>query len=543
MFESPYVENAWRAGVLMVFAVLVLSGCAVKGSMEQYCETLASHRESYLQAMGAATDPSSAADVLGGVSAIGDLKSMWREMAEVAPEEIRSDTESVRDAWSKVEDSAARGDWGAALFAGLLNAGAMERVDAYVRQHCDVASPTPSVQEEQPPTATATESPSDDTALAIVLPENATSLGPLFVDRAYASTEPEARGIFSTGPTTFLSMSGPFDVSADNWFSDKEIEFEGYSVGGSEIKPFVVGVIVVRQPAVNLDPEYFETFVVKVDSAGDLVASNSIARSDVAPSPTVVAGTVDSSAVVYGVYEENSDSSYADPLTYAFSADSGELLWKEPGLILAATRRMVVVAGSEGEYCDAQGVDNASGTVYFSLTPEQYGTDCLDIEAEWRIGNAVLTDTAVGERYFDLSLDSLDDDSLEDLPNEVFDSTTGEAARLPDTVSFVDPLSSLVVNTPATFLAETADDSKLIVMDAASGEEVFSLAGDRVQALSAEPLFLLGRMLYLQTTDAVLVVDCDSGEVTDPDVFAYPVDFAGGIVKLSDGTTEILDSM
>ncbi len=124
--------------VPMLFLVVLLSGCAENRSVEAYCNTLERHKQSYLQAMEAAAEPSNAADVLGGIAAIGDLTSMWREMADVAPEEIRSDTEAVRDAWIKMEDSAVAGNWGGAVvLAGLLNAGPMNRVDAYVRQYCD----------------------------------------------------------------------------------------------------------------------------------------------------------------------------------------------------------------------------------------------------------------------------------------------------------------------------------------------------------------------------------------------------------------------
>lgn len=407
-------------------------------------------------------------------------------------------------------------------------------VDGYQVIATDIATLPETGQGE-----TSTRSPGVSTIAPFPVPENASSLGPIFVDRPYASSKPEARGIYTTGPTTFVSTAGSFEVSAAQWFSGEDIEFEGYSVGGPDNQPFVVGVIVVREPAVDLDPEFFETMVVKVDLRGELVAKTSVNKSDQAYTPNEVVGTTGSDAVLFSKYHDNGDA------TYAYDADSGALLWEKPGSILAGTREMVVIHEGVGEYCSvAHGVDNVSGTVRFSLKPERYDTDCLGIDALWHIGNAtVLTQTAVGQRYFNLALEDLGPYASGDLPNQVFDSRTGEAAQLPDTISFVDPLSNLVVNTPATFLARDADDSKLIVTDTSSGKEVFSLAGRRVQALSAEPLFLLDSRLYVQTTDAVLVVDCNSGEVVDRNISAYPVDFAGGIVKMSDGTTSAASSL
>ncbi|OOP59417.1 hypothetical protein BMF89_20490 [Arthrobacter sp. SRS-W-1-2016] len=99
------------------------------------------HKELYLSAMN--SDPNGKnplGSLLNAASAIGDLKSMWKDMADVAPDEIRSDTESVRDAWAKQEDAAVSGDWKALVGGAIFNAGPMSRVDAYVRQHCDKPS-------------------------------------------------------------------------------------------------------------------------------------------------------------------------------------------------------------------------------------------------------------------------------------------------------------------------------------------------------------------------------------------------------------------
>lgn len=102
-------------------------------SIEAYCTTMAEHRDSYLASMGNTEDLTG---LLNAVGAIGDLKNMWKELAEVAPEEIRQDTEAVRDAWIKIEDAAVSGDNRTLFGQSLFNSAALERVDAYMIEHC-----------------------------------------------------------------------------------------------------------------------------------------------------------------------------------------------------------------------------------------------------------------------------------------------------------------------------------------------------------------------------------------------------------------------
>jgi len=521
-----------RASVLMgiagLLAVLPLASCSSESSensVEAYCGTLNEHKRSYLASMEAASNPASAADILGGVAAVGDLKIMWSELADVSPDEIRADTENVRDTWADVENAAVNGDWASALLTGLLNAGSFQRVDAFVREHCDVA-PEPPVLTTVTPEAAAS-SPAQDAPIVPILSENATSLGSLFVDRNYAFGDTSQRGGYATGPTTFESVWGSFEVSAEDLFPEGEIEYEAYSVGGTESDPLVVGLVVVRNPAQGLDPEYFETSVIQINMAGTLVASTPVAESDKLDKPRHVVGAVDSDAIISIKY----DGGETAPDTIAYSTTDGSVIWEDNGYALAYTRNSVVVVEDGGDGCtsEVKVIQNATGNVLRSIGAEEYPADCLAFSPIWRVGAAVLVPSAVAERYFDLRFS----EGAHDFPDVVVDSRTGELASLPATVAFADPLSTLVVS----------DWSPLIVMDAASGEEVFSLSEERSEALGADALFLLDRKLYLETTDAVLVIDCDSGEVTDDNASSYPIDFAGGIVKMADGTAQLLGSL
>lgn len=117
--------------------VLTLAGCAPARSVEAFCDTIGSHRDRYVTSMQAAAEGGDAlGGLLGAIAAIGDLKTMWIELAKVAPLDIATDVEAVRDLWIAQEDAAARQDWLAIASNALLNAAAVARVERYVTQQC-----------------------------------------------------------------------------------------------------------------------------------------------------------------------------------------------------------------------------------------------------------------------------------------------------------------------------------------------------------------------------------------------------------------------
>lgn len=129
-----------RLSILTVAIILALSLSACVGgsgrSVQAYCDTVAKYRDRYLSAMDAATSSGGLAGILGGVAAIGDIKNMWVDMAKVAPDEIQTDTEAVRDAWKQSEDASLKGDYLGALTAALTNSAATQRVNDYIVEHC-----------------------------------------------------------------------------------------------------------------------------------------------------------------------------------------------------------------------------------------------------------------------------------------------------------------------------------------------------------------------------------------------------------------------
>lgn len=133
---------------LILLSVVPLSACGDGRSPEAFCSTMDRHKERYLDATDAALGNVERGDGVGMlagtvqmVTALGDLQVMWKELAEVAPEDIQADVETIRDTTEQQLDAATSGDPASTLtssvLSGLTSVGSYQRVDAYVREHCD----------------------------------------------------------------------------------------------------------------------------------------------------------------------------------------------------------------------------------------------------------------------------------------------------------------------------------------------------------------------------------------------------------------------
>jgi hypothetical protein len=129
--------------ISVVFAIVLAcslvacgSGSGSARSVKAYCDTVAKYRDRYLTAMDAANSAGGLGGLLGGVSAIGDIKNMWVDMAKVAPDDIQTDTEAVRDAWKQAEDASVKGDYFGAITTALMNSAASQRVNDYIITNC-----------------------------------------------------------------------------------------------------------------------------------------------------------------------------------------------------------------------------------------------------------------------------------------------------------------------------------------------------------------------------------------------------------------------
>lgn len=116
-------------------------------SVNAFCAVHDEHKLHYLAAFDSANQSMDRGDMLSGVLqagvAIGDLNTMWKKLAKAAPEEIQVDTEILAEGWETQADLA--GDildnplkgLSSALVSSFKLAGPIQRVDEYVRTHCD----------------------------------------------------------------------------------------------------------------------------------------------------------------------------------------------------------------------------------------------------------------------------------------------------------------------------------------------------------------------------------------------------------------------
>jgi hypothetical protein len=116
-------------------------------SARAFCAVHDKHKKRYLAAFDSANASIDGGDMLTGVLqagvALGDLTTMWKELAEVAPERIRVDTEVVAAGWEKQADLAddliehpLKG-LSSALLGSFKLTGPLQRIDRFVRNKCD----------------------------------------------------------------------------------------------------------------------------------------------------------------------------------------------------------------------------------------------------------------------------------------------------------------------------------------------------------------------------------------------------------------------
>jgi hypothetical protein len=138
-------------GLPLVFAAaLMLSGCGDERSAEAYCHAFYSKaapiRQGYVDA-GRTADQQPLGALVKVLSSPGDFASIFDGMVDHAPDEIKSDTVVVRDSFRKLQDGLGKsfsnplGGLGDNLAAALSSSGALQRVDAYLAEHCPVNSP------------------------------------------------------------------------------------------------------------------------------------------------------------------------------------------------------------------------------------------------------------------------------------------------------------------------------------------------------------------------------------------------------------------
>lgn len=130
-----------RAGVGLVVLSVLCQGCSVLGlgsprSVDKFCTVVESHEQRFTSSMDDANTNGGLGGLLQGVSAIGDLKQLWTDLAKVAPTEIQTDVEATRDAWLTSEQGAVSQNATSVVANALLNGAPAGRVNTYIGENC-----------------------------------------------------------------------------------------------------------------------------------------------------------------------------------------------------------------------------------------------------------------------------------------------------------------------------------------------------------------------------------------------------------------------
>jgi len=146
------------AGIVVVGLLASLAGCSSSRSVEAACDVAVEYKTVLLESMSAASVSGGLKDLLGAGESTNDLRTMWATLAEVAPAEIQTDAETMRDAWQEQEDAGA-----GSLVAALRATAPMTRVWGYVKMNCEgdfsFASSSGVAQTEDAATPTPTATP------------------------------------------------------------------------------------------------------------------------------------------------------------------------------------------------------------------------------------------------------------------------------------------------------------------------------------------------------------------------------------------------
>lgn len=141
-------QHGHRATAVVGALILVatLGACSGSGRSEAaYCGVFRKEATKLHDKYQGAADTSEAdpfGSLLTVVQAPGDLVRMFDKLAKVAPDDIQTEVEAVRDSMAEMQDDAGGavtdplGGLGSLLVNGLSNAGAWQAVQEYTTEHC-----------------------------------------------------------------------------------------------------------------------------------------------------------------------------------------------------------------------------------------------------------------------------------------------------------------------------------------------------------------------------------------------------------------------
>jgi hypothetical protein len=139
--HNPQLVNV-TIGVVIALAILPINGYLhTRPSEANFCRVYVEEKRTYLEKYGRTTgEPFQ--DLANGLGAMSAWVPMFDRLAKVAPDEIQSDVEHIRDSLKEQQSAAGQaigdplGALGRGLISGLMTMDSWQRVGSYVDQHC-----------------------------------------------------------------------------------------------------------------------------------------------------------------------------------------------------------------------------------------------------------------------------------------------------------------------------------------------------------------------------------------------------------------------
>lgn len=519
--------------LLAAATVAVLAGCTPARSVQAYCSTLEAHKKEYLQEMSGAAGLSG---LVQSVSAIGDLQTMWNDLANVAPDEIRTDTETVRDAWKQTTQDASNQNYLGAVAAALTSSAAASRVNVYIAKNCGSGDAPMGVLAQQPQQSTPATTPaaapigSTGPAGSLQLPSDGTWL-PLGNNMLTTQVQ-DGSGSVGDGTRVFLlNGAGDTTLDAKQILNGKDVQSAAFTVAGTATDPLLALVAEVRLPAQGLDPE---TYVTELDALNwqdlSLIHSTPLQKSTSADDTFTGMDGSDSSVVAVDLSKGGTDH------VAGVDARTGSTVWTANGYLKAQSVNTALVINqlsgdpqAPGCY-DFTGYDIRTGSAAWTVHNADYqaGGSCVDLTVDVK-GGDYSADTPVK------SLVTVDQDSGT-YPNLhlplYLDLHTGSRLQIQGEVNQFDPI------TGDQFRQDNFDGmlSHTSVVNTSNGQTLFSLSDDKVSQLNYGASAIYNGLLYGTTTDGSPVVDATNGTVVANNTSAYPIGPVGASTLWSDGS-------
>lgn len=527
------MKRIGKALALSAVAILVSSGlsaCSAR-SIEAYCEVMSKHKERYVSAMNEASQANNPLiGLTGAIAALGDINTMWEEAAKVAPEEIETDIEAVRDVWAQQEETAQEMQsnpiraLASSLVSGVMNSGSLSRVDAYTEQNCPGIGAM-FISTNADSQSTITGSPSD-TSLTTSDEGPTSEPEPGFV----IDDDSQPFGMYlkvksSDGGSTLLynpetDSATPLDEAG--LFPDEEIESSEYFYSTRASDPYIVGVFGIRVPATGLEPETYWWKIAKLSVQEKLTVETVVKiehgefdfeQDSLSPDGIFLVGTI---------IGENNDNAVR-----AVDVNAGKVLWEREGeFIKFGSNSNAGLSASSGEACEEFWGSNYIESVELKSGKRQHaiGTtrdECLILDSSNSYG---------------ASLVGYEPSDVNDVPPPmVFDLDTGKTHKTSDrdrADGFFD-----VNPDPAQPLALAPHGEGWQVVNRETGKVGLKMTSAKIDSLSLKVESLFDGLLYVTTTDEQLVVDAMTGDELGH-WSRYPTEKVGSHVWMSDHVLE-----